>query len=638
MTDKANMRPVSDMTDEMLVGSLLALYKCQTPDEQNNKGTTHENGWGFNAFDAPSLTDMARFYLKNEYLTERQIAFVKRTIVKYDKQLETLKPVPVPIKKLAKVASIGKIVSYVGGDLIIQFPYNVQTIEVVKSISGRKWDSAHKRWTCPTSVWNIEFLVEQGFTLQAGVQTWYAQALEKSKPSKTGLSIPGFSALFDFQIKGVEFIEAKGGRALIADEMGLGKTIQALAYLGLHPTKRPAVIVCPASLKLNWEREAVKWNKEVVQVWDGKTTKAMPKATIHVINYDILQRKLAAIKAMKPKVLVFDESHYLKNQKALRTKAAMQLAGGIPHVIGLSGTPIINRPIEFYTILRILQPKEWPSFWRYAQTYCGAKHNGYGWDFNGATNVEQLNKNLIRSVMLRRLKSEVLKELPPKVRTVIPLRISNQAQYNQAANDIIAYISNAEGLEAAEKASNAEVLVQMEKLKQLALEGKLKESIQWIRDYIDNDAKLVVFATHTATIDALMTEFRECAVRLDGSTSTINRQLAVDAFQTNDDCKLFVGNIKAAGVGLTLTAASATCFLEFAWTPGEHDQAEDRVHRIGQTADSVNAYYLVGLDTIDEEIASLLDKKRKVLSKILDGGEATEDSLFTELIGKLVKR
>jgi len=228
----------------------------------------------------------------------------------------------------------------------------------------------------------------------------------------------------------------------------------------------------------------------------------------------------------------------------------------------------------------------------------------------------------------------VLKDLPAKVRCVVPMELSNRTKYKQAETSIIQFIAANEGLDRAEKAKQAEVLVKIEKLKQLALEGKLKQAIKWIEDYLETNDKLVVFATHTATLDALEAAFSN-TVRVDGSTSQANRQKAVDDFQEKPNINLFLGNIKAAGVGLTLTAANATCFLEFPWTSGDLDQAEDRVHRIGQKADSVMAYYLVGEDSIDEYIAELIDEKRKVLTQVLDGKDVEDNSLFTELLNKL---
>jgi len=415
------------------------------------------------------------------------------------------------------------------------------------------------------------------------------------------------------------------GRALIADSMGLGKTVQALLYLKLHPELRPAVIVCPASLKLNWEKEIWNWLQVPALVLSGNYKKLgfNHLENIIVINYDILDSWTDFLVSLNPSCLIIDEAHAIKNQKAKRSKAVKKLAKKVDHVIGLTGTPIINRPIEFFAILNLLNKNEWPSFWGYAHKYCGAKHNGFGWDFNGSSNTEKLNEALKRT-MIRRLKSEVLPELPAKIRTVIPLEIDNRIEYDQAV------------LALDESDSPAIQLTRIEALKQLVVEGKIKACINWISDFLESGEKLVVFCTHKKVINRLMDEFGHMGVKVDGSVKTTDRHESVRLFQEDPQCKIFIGNIKAAGVGLTLTAASSTAFIEIGWTPGEMDQCEDRVHRIGQEADSVNAYYLLGQNTIDMEIAELLDEKRKVLDAVLDGKETEETGLLTELMNRIM--
>ena len=633
MTNKAEMRLVEAMDNEQLVGSLIALYHCQLPDEKLNKGTAHDNGMGFNSFDANIMTSMAEFYLEKGRLSEKQLHHIRRTIKKYQRQIDVMSPAPLEVKisKSRRKQESKKLISLLGEQIKIEFPFDRDLMDQVKSISGRRWNQAEKFWSCPLRDYNINDLLAMGFQMDQSLSYWYAS---KSDLANGVVEVSNeFERMYPFQKEGLAFIENHNGRGLIADEMGLGKTVQALSYLGLHKEKRPALIICPASLKLNWKKEITKWLPgESVSIISG--SKAFDKADTYIINYDIVNKQLERLEALDLQVIIMDESHYVKNAKAARTKACRELTKGVPHVIGLSGTPITNRPIELFTILNILDPIEWNSYWKYAQTYCGAKHNGYGWDFNGSSNTKELHDRLTRSVMIRRLKENVLKDLPAKVRCVVPMELSNRTKYKQAETSIIQFIAANEGLDRAEKAKQAEVLVKIEKLKQLALEGKLKQAIKWIEDYLETNDKLVVFATHTATLDALEAAFSN-TVRVDGSTSQANRQKAVDDFQEKPNINLFLGNIKAAGVGLTLTAANATCFLEFPWTSGDLDQAEDRVHRIGQKADSVMAYYLVGEDSIDEYIAELIDEKRKVLTQVLDGKDVEDNSLFTELLNKL---
>jgi SWI/SNF-related matrix-associated actin-dependent regulator 1 of chromatin subfamily A len=242
--------------------------------------------------------------------------------------------------------------------------------------------------------------------------------------------------------------------------------------------------------------------------------------------------------------------------------------------------------------------------------------------------------------MIRRKKEDVLKDLPDKVRSFIPIQLHNEKEYRKAEADFITYIEEVKGKEAAEKASKAETMVSIEGLKQLAVKGKLVEAIEWIENFLESGEKLVVFTVHHFVIDALMAKFSyidkthklaDRVVKVDGSVSMTDRQRAVDTFQNNPNCRLFIGNIKAAGVGITLTASSNVVFLELPWTPGDVTQAEDRCHRIGQK-ESVNIYYLLATGTIEEEIALLLDKKRKVLDAVTDGIETNQETLLKELI------
>jgi SNF2 family DNA or RNA helicase len=232
--------------------------------------------------------------------------------------------------------------------------------------------------------------------------------------------------------------------------------------------------------------------------------------------------------------------------------------------------------------------------------------------------------------MIRRKKEDVLKELPEKERSFVPLELSNKAIYEQAEANFIDYIRQMKGNKAAQRASRAEQLAEIETLKQVAVKGKMKATIQWIKDFLNSEEKLVVFATHKETISMLMDEFSDIAVKIDGST-TGNRKDIEQKFQKDPGTRLFIGNIDAAGTGLTLTAASNVAILELPWTPGKLEQAIDRVHRIGQKGNVV-AHFLLALNTIEQTIAGMLDKKRRVVDSAVDGKETSEGDLLNELI------
>jgi SWI/SNF-related matrix-associated actin-dependent regulator of chromatin subfamily A-like protein 1 len=437
--------------------------------------------------------------------------------------------------------------------------------------------------------------------------------------------------LFPYQIEGVEFLLSKDGRALLADEMGLGKSCQASVYLRVREELRPALIVCPASLKLNWERELRQWGiTEKITVINGSKQKICSEG-ITIVNYDVVYNYYQDIEDAHFKVMILDESHYVKNVSARRTKAVKYIGKGIQHIICISGTPITSRPKEFYTTLNLLNSSMFNNHDLFLREYCNLNRDPSG---RGASNTQKLNDILTQSFMIRRKKVDVLKDLPPKIRSIVPMEINNREEYNEADADLIKYIRENYGHAAAVRASFAETMVRFEKLKQLSAQGKLGQVVEWMENFLDSGEKLAVFCTHKTVVNSLMEKFPDVSVKIDGSVSGKNRQKAVDDFQTDDKIRLFIGNIQAAGVGITLTAASSVAIIEFPWTPGEMVQVEDRCHRIGSVGECINIYYLVAVKTIEEEIASILDRKTRVLANILDGKNPEADELLTELIRK----
>jgi len=514
----------------------------------------------------------------------------------------------------------------------IKTPYKYK--DIVKSLSDRKWNPDIKVWESPLNVLNeiMEKLPDAELSDKIKEIVDKKNVLtELSNKVSNGNTIE-FSddlKLLPFQTVGVEFLDTNNGSALIADEMGLGKTVQALAWLRKHPENRPVLIVCPASLKLNWRNEAKKWLSEEDKIYVINKQYESNK-DIYIINYDILKKYNKKLIENKFNTIIFDESHYLKNGKAQRTKQGSKLSENIPHKILLTGTPVLNRPNELWQQINIINPDLFPNFFKYGLEYCGAHKNGFGWDFSGATNKEELNEKL-KQIMVRRTKKQVLTELPDKRRTSITFDIDENNsfetnEYRIAEYDFPKYyMENIKN----ERLGNGEELVRIEILKQLATKYKMDNVITWINEFLNTDKKLVLFAHHKDVIDTISETFPSISVKLTGSTKMEDRQKAVDEFQNNPNIKLFIGNIKSAGVGITLTESSDVAFVELPWTPSDLVQAEDRVHRIGQK-NSVNIYYLVASDTIEEDIAYILQKKAKVIDKIIDGKE-TEFNLFDEL-------
>jgi len=446
-----------------------------------------------------------------------------------------------------------------------------------------------------------------------------------------GLALGG--ELHPFQRAGVRYALDRR-RTFIADEQGLGKTVQSLAALEADGAF-PAVVVCPASVKLNWEREARHWLPgRSVAVLEGRTdaawTAEIESAEIVVLNYDILEAHLDNLIARGPRALIFDESHYVKNPQAQRTKAALELATALPSDalrLALTGTPILNRPEELVAQLRALG--------RLGEFGSGARLTRR---FRSAGSDDRLHWNLRARCYVRRTKKQVLPQLPSKRHDTVPILLSNEHDYRMAEQDVIAWLQSLPldlGTIDAKVAAalRAEQLVRLNNLRQLAAGGKLPTALAWITDFLASDEPLVVFAEHIAIQQAVIERFPE-SVHILGSDSATNRQRAVDDFQSEDGPQLIVCSMKAASQGLTLTRASNVAFLELDWTPARHDQAEDRLHRIGQDS-AVTAWYLLAPNTIDETMAELLERKRNVINAVTDGQVRDEERLVDAVVREL---
>jgi len=447
--------------------------------------------------------------------------------------------------------------------------------------------------------------------------------------------------LYTHQKKAVEKIQKFKGRALLADEMGLGKTLEALWWVKRSPKKRPVIVVCPANLKWVWEAETNKHIKIRAVVLNSQKPPRWNKLTkpeqLYIINYEILQFWISYLYRLRPQVLIVDECHYQKNRKAIRTKAVKKLARKIPHVICISGTPLTNRPSELFSSVHLVNPKEFPKWTPFKWRYCAPKMTPWGWEYKGASNIRELHRRLKCSMMIRNLKKNVLKDLPEKIRIIIPIQIEDLQEYQEAERNFIKWLSK-KSVAKAKKAKRAIKLVQLGYLKRLAADLKMKSTLRWIDDFLEqSNGKLVIFAIHKKVIKLIKEKYKKKIVVIDGSTPNKQRKLAVKAFQTNEKIRLFIGNIRAAGVGITLTAAHTLVFIELDWVPGNHTQAEDRIHRIGQE-NMATIYYLVAKNTIEEKLCKIIQKKQRILSKVLDGSiETNRLDIFKALEKSLLK-
>lgn len=462
-------------------------------------------------------------------------------------------------------------------------------------------------------------------------QAWINEAKEKvlaidniRTKTDTDFQVKGLKKeMYPFQRVGTEFLTVSGGRAIVADSPGLGKTIQAIAY-AKHMGYKRVLVVCPASVKFAWKLEIEKWTRMSSVVIDSKTKISDIDPDIHfwLINYDILKKMHNQLIKIRFDCLIGDECQMIKSGAAARTKAFRMISRNISSIILLSGTPLLSRPSELFSLLNILDPKTWNNFYEFARRYCGAKQTRYGLDVSGATNKEELHAR-IKRYFIRRDKTEVLKELPPKNFISVPVELEKEyaKKYETAANDLALYLRTYAGKQPPDiaRALNAEKLTQLNVLRQLNAMGKLGTAIELIESIVDAGEKVLVFSSFNEPLEVLKAHFEQKAVILTGKTPVDERQGIVEAFQNDKNIQVFLGGYKSAGTGITLTAAQNFIGIDFPWNPADLQQSIDRLHRPGQIANTVNIYQLSAIGTIDDDMKDILDHKQGIFDQIIDG-------------------
>ncbi|HET9123691.1 MAG TPA: DEAD/DEAH box helicase [Solirubrobacteraceae bacterium] len=437
--------------------------------------------------------------------------------------------------------------------------------------------------------------------------------------------------LAPFQWAGVRYaLQARA--TFISDEQGLGKTVEALAALEADGAF-PAVVVCPAAMKLTWQREAERWlAHRSVAVVHGRVA-VPPRGDITILNYEIVAAHRDALARRRPRALVVDEAHYCKNPSAKRTQAVRSLAGALPRdglKLALTGTPVLNHPDELIAQLRVLG--------RLGEFGSGARFSQQFRSRAGGVSEERLHWHLRRHCFVRRLKSEVLPQLPAKRQVVVPIALTNEAEYRLAQRDVVEWLRT-QPLDLSELNAKisatlrAERLAQLGTLQRLAARGKLAAALAWIEDFLASGEALVVFARHVEIQKAVIDRFPD-ALHLLGQDPLPAREQAIADFQDPSGPPLIVCATRTAAQGITLTRASNVAFLELEWTPAMHDQAEDRCHRIGQR-DAVTAWYLLAADTIDETMSRLIQAKRATVAAVTDGRVIESDSLVDAVVREL---
>lgn len=554
-------------------------------------------------------------------------------------------------------------ITVIKNDYAISFGYRPHLVEAVKTLPGRKWDDRIKMWLVPLSSKEEvnRFRLRFGFKFVSAKEPEKEIAVEeiaiKDIPTGNDLDL-AFMKLqpYPFQREGIAYGIAKE-RVIIGDQPGLGKTIQSIG-IATKVNAFPCLVICPSSLKENWRREWEKvTGKKAMILTDAvkrnyKLFYEAGLADVFIVNYESLKKYF--VHSINPRIspttgkvipwtlrdvnfrkeiemfksVIIDELHRCKSTTTHQSRFAKGITSGKKYVIGLTGTPVVNKPKDLVSQLFIINQmnETFGNYKHFVDKYCAGN--------NEASNLKELNIKLRNSCFIRREKQAVLKDLPDKQRQVVVCAISNRKEYDDAEKDLIKYLKDYKDASDSKIASalRGEIMVKIGILKNISARGKLAEVFDFVDDILEAGEKLILFIHLKEVAAAVMARYHG-AVSITGSDDMISRQISVDRFQKDPKVKLIVCSIKAAGVGLTLTASSRVGFIEFPWTYADCEQCEDRAHRIGQK-DSVMVYYFLGKNTIDGKIYKIIQAK-KAIAQAVTGSEEQITENIVDMVANL---
>lgn len=482
------------------------------------------------------------------------------------------------------------------------YPTNKTIATVLVNIKSSEYDDKAKLWKISVDDYNVAY--ENLIKNNEKIDKIPKGVLKLAKTKLSDVEFVPFGNIYNqllpFQMEGVIFGLKNGGRVMIADDMGLGKTIQALAIAEYYKLEWPILIIAPASLTDNWVESITKFlgiSSNAIRRKDE-----IGAGNIDIISYEMATKYYKEIKDQNYFIIIVDECHYLKNMSSKRCSILIPIIKKANRIILVSGTPALSRPLELYPIFQILNDKLFNSFFEYGKRYCNARKIFQWYDYKGASNTEELNFILTKIGMIRRIKNDVLKELPRKFRRHIIL--SPKRKQNIKIND----------------------MRDIPRLYKEAVEIKMDAVIDYIDTIIEKNIKFIVFAHHIQMINALeaVIERKVKYIKIDGSVPVSVRQKLVNDFQSDPEIRVGILSITAASTGLTLTEAKIVIFAELYWNPGTLLQAEDRIHRIGQM-DSVDIHYLTAKNTFDEYVWPKMVEKLNVLEKLGIGKQELRD-------------
>lgn len=534
-----------------------------------------------------------------------------------------------------------------GDNFELSFKYKPSIVDRIRQIPGRRFDGTRKVWIIPTrSRVDLERMIYQ---IQQFENINWLSGNEKREeeavydiPELPELVIPHNLKIqpYPYQLKGIaRGLELK--RFMNCDEPGLGKTLQSIATINIAGAF-PCLVICPSSLKINWMREWEKFTDKKAMILTDKVRDTWTfffqtgMHQVFIVNYESLKKYFVQrIKKSEGwtlrdvefrnsinlfKSVIIDESHRCKSASTQQAKFCKGICTGKEWIIELTGTPVVNRPKDLIPQLAILNRMEdFGGYKPFVNRYCSGQRE--------ASNLKELNFNLWKYCMFRREKSLVLTDLPDKIRQVSTCEITNRKEYVDAERDLIMYLQKYKDAddEKIEKALRGEVMVRINILRQISARGKVRDVIEFVKDFRENGKKIILFCSLHEVVDQLKRYF-PTAVSVTGRDSQDVKQRAVDAFQNNPKTDIIICSIKAAGVGLTLTASSNVAFVEFPWTYADCCQCEDRAHRIGQK-DSVTCYYFLGRRTIDEKVYRIIQEKKNIANAVTGSTEDIEENI-----------
>ena len=586
-----------------------------------------------------------------------------------------------------------------GDKLVICFDFNAKMIEAIRSlIPAVKWDFLNRIWKAPmeSTLEVIKFALTYKLTVSPDLVPKLTETLEHitemrraSESLNAEMEIPGIAIdLLPYQKAGVAYLK-KVRKGILGDQPGLGKTAQAIATIASE-NQFPVIVVCPNTLKINWKREVQKFFPKLgVSILNGGKSEEIPKSDVIIVNYDILYNRNDDIIKHGFKALIVDESHAIKNGQrkntcpeckaavrsntvncpvckvrgikpveswtVKRTQAVIRLArllGPRDFVLLLTGTPITNRPDELIPQLEAVgRLDNFGGAWRFKSRYAPKR--------NVALNTQELNEKLRELCFVRRIKKDVYGDLPPLRNAVQYLDVDKESMdwYKTVENDAVEYFANRARELAIEEGSDGTTeywhkkitlehnknLIKITALRTAVSKIKYETTVSWIDNFLESGdgEKVIIFAEHIDFVEKLFERYKDVAVKIRGGVSVPDRQKAVDKFQNDPTCRVFIANMTSASEGLTLTAASDVVFCELGWTPAIHEQCVSRAYGRVNDMHGATAWYLLAPQTIDEDVYSLLDKKRAVVDSVTDGivnNSEGEGSVVSGLVKRLAER